>query len=868
MNRSDHCFLRLSYSRKLVSLLIVAALAASLLVTACAPVLSSGGDEAELTISASPPGSRTLIPDMSTALTQYRFVLTRSTSDPNAASYDVLDSGIIATTSYTFNPVPIGDWDIEVTGYDSSSRPVASGNTSNVTVPTGSTAVVDLYPLQTGTGTLNLSYTFPASSIDDVTLTLDDGTTQTFPAMTVDSAAGTAVYSGSHASGFYELAVEFKSAGVTLATTFEAVHIYDYQQTDHVVDLLTANLSAPPSAPGGLAATEIAPGVIEVTWDDLSIFETGFVVESSTNAFATVDGTWNAAANTERIEINGFTPNVFYYFRISAQNDFGTSAYTTGDVTTGIVPSVLSTLPTSGSSGVTLDSSVIVDFITPMDEPGTTNEVWVAAGPKEVPTTAWWNTTSQLVLTPAAGVWPRAYEDYTIVVSDRIKSATGYYATAGMTATFTTGGPVGELDAGFDGDGVLPISNVPADADPSAVDDTASGLTVGLDGTVYVVGTTFESEFYFNNMAYVYGLDPFTGVGAYGNLLVRSWLVPNVGEDIWGKAVDTDRFGDLVLAADSQLSSPTYAQATFLASSATGNPRNLFGGATTDMEQFPTATLTKAADIMYCESQQAFYALAFIDDGSNVDASVIKYNYAGADTAAVDPGFGTSGSMILSPSPTDMLYAMAYDETNSRLFAVGHTLNLGSDLWIVSIDPVNGVLDTTFNASGEVIHDQIGAAYNDAGYDIAIDGSGRILVTGTTDDGLGQKMAVWRFMPDGTLDAGFGSGGTYIDGDLSGSGESSAGFSIDIDAAGNIVIGGSVDRDTDEKSAVWRLTSAGVLDTTFNPAATLTTVAGGAVYDIGTANAIEDIVVHPSQAIFAAGTERSTPTNGFVLKIR
>lgn len=227
---------------RLFETIAIAVLAAAVL-GACAPVLGTSDDPVaneaarSLTVGIKAPSStaRTLIPDMSTAVQDYEIMLTRSSSDPNAASYAMLSSGMVPAAPYTFSAVPVGDWDVDVTGYDSGGQPIVAGSATNVPVtdPGGGSAMIDVLPQQVGTGTLSLSYTFPPYEIDAVVLTLDDGVSPVYPSVTVDSAGGTATYSAPHASGFYELTAEFQLAGQTRAVTIESVHMYDYQETVH-----------------------------------------------------------------------------------------------------------------------------------------------------------------------------------------------------------------------------------------------------------------------------------------------------------------------------------------------------------------------------------------------------------------------------------------------------------------------------------------------------------------------------------------------------------------------------------------------------------------------------------------------------------
>jgi hypothetical protein len=109
--------------------------------------------------------------------------------------------------------------------------------------------------------------------------------------------------------------------------------------------LLTA---APPTAPTGLEALAPAGTEVVLTWNDLPNSEEGFDLESST------DGTtWTVLTSTEN-NVNTYTHtglNVSskYYYRVTAKNIYGKSAYTnTAEVTTLTFPEPLVDLTNNG----------------------------------------------------------------------------------------------------------------------------------------------------------------------------------------------------------------------------------------------------------------------------------------------------------------------------------------------------------------------------------------------------------------------------------------------------------------------------------------------------------------------------------------
>jgi autotransporter-associated beta strand protein len=85
--------------------------------------------------------------------------------------------------------------------------------------------------------------------------------------------------------------------------------------------LQRAGFTAPP--PDGVTATALSTTQISVSWSNLSSFETGFQVQTSTDglSFAPVA---NVDSNTYTAVVAA-TPNTTYYIRVATTNDFGLS---------------------------------------------------------------------------------------------------------------------------------------------------------------------------------------------------------------------------------------------------------------------------------------------------------------------------------------------------------------------------------------------------------------------------------------------------------------------------------------------------------------------------------------------------------------
>ncbi|MCZ6691786.1 MAG: hypothetical protein O7H41_19535 [Planctomycetota bacterium] len=231
----------------------------------------------------------------------------------------------------------------------------------------------------------------------------------------------------------------------------------------------------------------------------------------------------------------------------------------------------------------------------------------------------------------------------------------------------------------------------------------------------------------------------------------------------------------------------------------------------------------------------------------------------------LDPGFDGRGFT----SHADAAGDTDDDEGNGIVVdAVGRILVTGGSqspttggdmvIWRFNGD---GTLDTTFNGQGWVTHDNAaGGTGFDEGNGIALDSTGRIVVTGWSRAVTGgQDMAVWRFLADGTVDTTFNGQGWVTHNSAAGGNSTDSGLAVTLDAMGNIVVVGySLSATTSHDMAVWRFLPDGTLDAAFNGQGWVTHAgaAGGTSVDRGW-----DTVLDSSGRIVVAGDSRNTSNN-------
>jgi uncharacterized delta-60 repeat protein len=184
--------------------------------------------------------------------------------------------------------------------------------------------------------------------------------------------------------------------------------------------------------------------------------------------------------------------------------------------------------------------------------------------------------------------------------------------------------------------------------------------------------------------------------------------------------------------------------------------------------------------------------------GSNTDVLVARYLSNGTP----DPNFGSGGkttTAVGAGNVSDAANAVTV-LADGKIVVVGTT---GSDYLLLRYTP-GGVLDTNFGSGGGNFIDFAGAI--DAGYGVAVQGDGRILVTGTSNLNGRENFALLRFTSGGGIDSSFGNGGGLLTTVTAGSDSARA---IALQSDGRIVVAGWGGPPDAKDFAVARYESAG-----------------------------------------------------------
>jgi uncharacterized delta-60 repeat protein len=162
-------------------------------------------------------------------------------------------------------------------------------------------------------------------------------------------------------------------------------------------------------------------------------------------------------------------------------------------------------------------------------------------------------------------------------------------------------------------------------------------------------------------------------------------------------------------------------------------------------------------------------------------------------------------------------------ENGTQIIAVGQAGGSNSAMALARFN-LNGTLDAGFGNAGEVIT-TLGTNVGSAARSVVVQPDGKILVAGFAGSGGSQEFALARYNPDGTLDAGFGSGGSV----LTNLGGDALANSVALTPDGKIIVAGSVAPSAFSSAsnfALVRYNGDGSIDTTFGTGGIVTTKLG------------------------------------------
>ncbi len=239
---------------------------------------------------------------------------------------------------------------------------------------------------------------------------------------------------------------------------------------------------------------------------------------------------------------------------------------------------------------------------------------------------------------------------------------------------------------------------------------------------------------------------------------------------------------------------------------------------------------------------------------SNEDMVIWRYNVNGT----LDTTFNGTGYVIHNSAAggngNDYGLSIVTDSTG-RILVAGYSKNASNNYdMVIWRYTSNGTLDTTFNGTGYVVHNgAAGGNGDDYGNSLALDSSGRIVVTGYSQNARNNSdMVIWRYNTNGTLDTTFNGTGYVVHGSAAGADGYDWGTSVTLDTSGRILVaGGSHNPSSDYDLVIWRYNANGTLDTTFN--GTGFVIHAGAAGGVNNYDQVSSITTDSSGRILVTG---------------
>lgn len=387
----------------------------------------------------------------------------------------------------------------------------------------------------------------------------------------------------------------------------------------------------------------------------------------------------------------------------------------------------------------------------------------------------------------------------------------------------------GALDTTFDGDGKF----------MSAVEDGV-GIVVQADGKIVVAGHSSNWLFALMRFNLDGTLDQGFGVGGY-----VADDFDNPGGGARAMALQTDQ--RIIVAGGLFGSGGTidFAMARYLTDGSRDTGFAAGGLALTDLSGG-----FDAVNAVVLQPDGKIVAVGETLSPTSRDFGLVRYDADGS----LDPGFGNGGMVTTDLNGTDDVARAVALQPDGHIVVAGSSAGSPSRFGIVRYE-ADGSLDTSFGTGGVALVD-VGALGGDA-YTVVLQADGGIIVGGERF-GNDADFAMSRLEPDGTLDKGFGKGGTVIT-DLNGGSDGIRALSLAAD--GKIVAAGygvtSRHDGRDRNFGLVRYNAIGSIDHAFGDGGVVTTnfiTTNFFNHVMGGIDIAQALAVQPDGRLVAAGT--------------
>lgn len=226
---------------------------------------------------------------------------------------------------------------------------------------------------------------------------------------------------------------------------------------------------------------------------------------------------------------------------------------------------------------------------------------------------------------------------------------------------------------------------------------------------------------------------------------------------------------------------------------------------------------------------------------------------------SLDASFGNAGKVVTSFSSSNEEAKAVFLQSDGKILIAGYAqfAATGKD-FLVARYLENGSLDTGFGDNGKAIIDvQLGS--DDIAHSMIVDASGKIILAGSSDDGVNKNAAMIRLDASGIIDASFGTNGKVLTDFVSGH-QDEVKVIKQHALTGKLILGGqSASTSNIALPIIARYNEDGTIDSTFNTTGILApTVSAG---DLQRSIMVEDLEVAANGKISAAGWRKLVSTS-------
>lgn len=159
--------------------------------------------------------------------------------------------------------------------------------------------------------------------------------------------------------------------------------------------------------------------------------------------------------------------------------------------------------------------------------------------------------------------------------------------------------------------------------------------------------------------------------------------------------------------------------------------------------------LNEYGNAMAIQNDAKILVAGYISTGSTTDFQIIRYNSDGS----LDAGFSFDGKVITDFGTTQDVANSIKMQNDGKIVVVGSSSNGINTFFAIARYHSDGTLDTSFDSDGKV--NTAFGTDNTSGNSVYIQNDAKIIVAGSSN----SNFALARYATNGTLDPSFGTGG-------------------------------------------------------------------------------------------------------------